>query len=752
MMVGPTVVGSIRRFRRVVIFALVLGLFVGFLWWAISPSEYAGKAGIVITPLPASLTVGLGTAHVSVATFNAQQTAILESPAVADRAANKVNAKFPAAHLSGQQVQDATSVKLPTPGTASAGSTITHVTVTLPSSVYAPAAANAVVASYLQELGIQAQAQAQQSLTAINRQISATQAQLKSIPAPTPPTSSTTTTTIPATVTHHPVSTTTRPPHATTTRPPNTTTTRPPRSTTTRPTTTTVPPSTTSSSSQASLRQPSIQLTAFHADTATTAASTTTTTTTAPPSSSSSSSDSSDSSSNSTNAANRAALLSTLANLNRAHAQIKVNQEVDLVYLANLPNTSNVTPAMAPGTAVNGNLLRTLVIFGGVAFLIGAVAAFILASTRRRFEKAEDPAALYGAPLITTIPVFETSVWSPLTLPVITNPFDEAAEAFRTLATVLRARRGESDTLLVAFSGADLRAGTTTTVANTGLALAEMGERVLVIDADPLGRGLTNLLVEQSSDLGVPPMGLSELLIGRSLNETLLPAVGHTGLMIVPCGQDTEMAVRRWRSGTLRRALEDLSERFDVILIDTPPMGTSSFSVDFVSIAEHLVMVVPHLDAIELHDVVAHRLPIVNIELMGYVYNGTPADIRFAPYFPILRDGSVTGALPDGAAHLPSAVYSTAGASTVRPIASSVSVEDRPAPSGGEAAYDAGESGGRDDVTGRTPTVIPQDDVTSQTPTVIPQDDVTSQTPAVIPRDDDTAVVQIVKNQSSARD
>jgi Mrp family chromosome partitioning ATPase len=431
--------------------------------------------------------------------------------------------------------------------------------------------------------------------------------------------------------------------------------------------------------------------------------------------------------------------LSTLANLNRTHAQIKVNQEVDLVYLANLPSTSNITPATAPGTSVNGNLLRTLVIFGGAAFLIGTVAAFILANTRRRFEKAEDPAALYGAPLITTIPVFETSVWSPLTLPVITNPFDEAAEAFRTLATVLRARRGESDTLVVAFSGADLRAGTTTTVANTGLALAEMGERVLVIDADPLGRGLTNLLVEQPSDLGVPPMGLSELLIGRSLNETLLPAVGHTGLMIVPCGQDTEMAVRRWRSGTLRRALEDLSERFDVILIDTPPMGTSSFSVDFVSIAEHLVMVVPHLDAVELHDVVARRLPIVNIELMGYVYNGTPADIRFAPYFPILRDGSVTGALPDGAAHLPSGAHSAASTSTVRPIASSVAVETRTVAHSDAPMHESGrstEDGG----------------VTGQTPAMVPPDDVTSETPAVIQRDDDTAVVQVVKDHSAARD
>jgi Mrp family chromosome partitioning ATPase len=744
MMVGPTVVGSIRRFRRVVLVALALGLFVGLVWWGISPPEYAGKAGIIVTPLPASLTVGLGTAHVSVATFNAQQTAILESPAVAERAANKVNAKFPDAHLSGQQVENATSVKLPTPGTAAAGSTITHVTVTLTSPVYAPAAANAVVASYLEQLAIEARTQAQQSLTAINRQIAATEAALKSIPAPTPQKSTTTTTTVPASVIHPPVSTTTRPPHTTTTRPPMTTTTRPPRTTTTRQnptTTTTAPQTTTTAAAQAGIRQPAIQLTAFETDattTTTTAASSSTTVTT---STSPSSTSSSGSSSNSTNAANRAALLSTLANLNRAHAQIKVNQEVDLVYLANLPNTSNVQPATTPGAAANGSLLRTLAIFGGSAFLIGAIAAFILANSRRRFEKAEDPAALYGAPLITTIPVFETSVWSQLTLPLLTNPFDEAAEAFRTLATVLRARRGDSDTLVVAFSGADLRAGTTTTIANTGLALAEMGERVLVIDADPLGRGLTNLLTERPDgpDLGAAPMGLSELLVGRSLNDTVLPAIGHTGLMLVPCGQDPEMAVRRWRSGTLRRALEDLSERFDVILIDTPPMGTSSFSVDFVSIAEHLVMVVPHLDSVELHEVVARRLPLVSIELMGYVYNGTPADIRFAPYFPILRDSSSVGTLYEGSQPLPSPVSSTAVSSsggangvygagsvaTVRPVSTSVSVDSRPTPYASQSAADRAEPG---------------------------SGDITGQTPAVRPRDDDTAVVPIVKKNDPSED
>ena len=65
--------------------------------------------------------------------------------------------------------------------------------------------------------------------------------------------------------------------------------------------------------------------------------------------------------------------------------------------------------------------------------------------------------------------------------------------------------------------------------------------------------------------------------------------------MVVPSGRDTDMAIHRWRSGTMRTALENLSERFDVILIDTPPMGTSSFSLDLAGVAEHLILVIPPL-------------------------------------------------------------------------------------------------------------------------------------------------------------
>ena len=314
-----------------------------------------------------------------------------------------------------------------------------------------------------------------------------------------------------------------------------------------------------------------------------------------------------------------------------------MNEQVDLAY------TPTIFAATAPGVPANGNYLRTLLISTLIGLFIGTIIAFVLASSRRRFESATDPQKVYGVPLMTTVPAFEAMVWSAATLPILTAPTDEAAEAYRTLGTLLRARRGNSDCVVVAFSAADLSSGTTTTVANCGLALAEMGERVLVIDGDPLGRGLTQALVVDTNGMGtgLPPLGLPELLEGRSLAETMVPALGTTDLMVVPSGRDTDMAIHRWRSGTMRTALENLSERFDVILIDTPPMGTSSFSLDLAGVAEHLVLVIPHNDLIELHQGIARRLAMVGVELLGYVYNGTPSSIRFAPYFPIVRGAPV---------------------------------------------------------------------------------------------------------------
>jgi len=695
---GPTIVGSVRRFRRIVIFITAAALIITLFYLVIAPTKYTGKVGIIIVPPPASLTTGASPVHVSAATFNSAQVALIQSNAVAQGAAAIVNSNFSDANLTGPQVQGATAVKLPTAGSTSNQGSTTQILVTLSSPDIAAATANAVASAYLAAVRAQIRQQAGHSISALQAEYNSVQGELKGIPAPTSRSSSnstsTTTTTHPTTTTTHPPhATTTHAPRATTTRPPRTTTTRPPMTTTTRPprTTTTRPPRTTTTtqaatSTTAAFRQgvtpagttgiveslvevvspavgdpgasQSLRLTAQDVPVtpgaepvttlpAVTANSGTATTSTSSPASSSSSGTSSASSSvtpgsgpvasnrNANNASQRAVLEATLVNLNRQISQIRVNEQIDLAF------RPTIFPATAANSPPSGHFWRTVIIGLLVGLFIGVLAAFALASTRRRFEHAEDPSALYGAPLLTTVPAFEAGLWSQVGLPMLTDPIGEAAEAYRSLATILRAQRGETDSILVAVTAADLGAGSTTTVANCGFALAEMGERVLLVDADPLGRSLTQSLVNGSSTPGLhePPLGLSELLGGRTLAETVVPATRNERMMVLPSGRDSDMAVHRWRTTTLRAALEGMTEAFDVVLIDTPPIGMSSFSLDLIATAEHVMLVIPHYDHVPPHEELARRLPMIRAELLGYVYNGVQSSTRFAPYYPVVRGG-----------------------------------------------------------------------------------------------------------------
>jgi len=154
-----------------------------------------------------------------------------------------------------------------------------------------------------------------------------------------------------------------------------------------------------------------------------------------------------------------------------------------------------------------------------------------------------------------------------------------------------------------------------------------------------------------------------------------------------------------------------------VILIDTPPMGTSSFSLDLAGVAEHLILVIPHYDLIELHQGMARRLAMIGVELLGYVYNGTPSTLNFAPYFPIVR-GAAAAPLDRGAS----------------PISTSASPLPSPPPPPSSSVAD----GVRGPQTTTVATVTRDEEaVTGQIPTVHTYSDDTGVVQMVTPRDSD---------------
>lgn len=115
--------------------------------------------------------------------------------------------------------------------------------------------------------------------------------------------------------------------------------------------------------------------------------------------------------------------------------------------------------------------------------------------------------------------------------------------------------------------------GKTTTAVNIAAALAELGQRVLVIDLDPQGNASTALGLA-----GVEP-GLYEVLIGdATMAEVVQPCPDVPNLWVVPAsvdlaGAEVELVGQPRREYRLRESLDALlaEQSVDTVLIDCPP-------------------------------------------------------------------------------------------------------------------------------------------------------------------------------------
>jgi chromosome partitioning protein len=113
--------------------------------------------------------------------------------------------------------------------------------------------------------------------------------------------------------------------------------------------------------------------------------------------------------------------------------------------------------------------------------------------------------------------------------------------------------------------------GKTTTVASLGAALAEKGQRVLLVDLDPQG-GLTFSLGIDPEDVDVT---VGDVLLGTHRADDAI-VVTEDGLHLLPSNitvtqAEEGLVSRTGREQRLRVALDKVSDQYDWILIDCPP-------------------------------------------------------------------------------------------------------------------------------------------------------------------------------------
>lgn len=307
--------------------------------------------------------------------------------------------------------------------------------------------------------------------------------------------------------------------------------------------------------------------------------------------------------------------------------QLLVNEQLDLA------QTPTVVFAVKPTKLASGGLKQAAAIGLVIGFLLGAALAYVRASRRQGFVDRQDPAALYGVPLIGEIPAFEMKALrsngsAAVGLPMSADPHSAAAEAFRFAAgSVERIRADRGPRLSLVFVSPLADAGKSMVVANLALALAEGGTRVLVVDADTGGDLTARLLPGTPAD-----GGLEQVLAGKQpLGTCIQPSPLSAAVAVLGSGPALQRRVTgAARSKAASALLDTAKSSFDVVLIDSPGLLQVADAAELIGASDAVVIVLGPNELIRDHVETVDRLKLIRSDVVGYIYNRVPTPAHVA--------------------------------------------------------------------------------------------------------------------------
>jgi tyrosine-protein kinase Etk/Wzc len=225
------------------------------------------------------------------------------------------------------------------------------------------------------------------------------------------------------------------------------------------------------------------------------------------------------------------------------------------------------------------------------------------------------------------------------------NPLNatQLVEAFRSLRLNATYAAAQGRRFMVAITSAGPSEGKSFVSANLALAFAEGGFRTVLIDGDVRRGGL-----HATFDTHRCP-GLVDVLRGKSALTDALSPTSHPKLSLLPCGTRDSGAPELLSSSVFVQLTETLQRRFDVILIDTPPLAAGMDSHALCAAATNVLFVVrlAHSDGAVARQKldVLERFP---VRILGVVANdvstslGLNDDYSYLPAYSIQEDDGVT--------------------------------------------------------------------------------------------------------------
>jgi capsular exopolysaccharide synthesis family protein len=314
-------------------------------------------------------------------------------------------------------------------------------------------------------------------------------------------------------------------------------------------------------------------------------------------------------------------------------------------------NIRIIEPAQIPGGPVGPQRMRTIMLGFFLSLAAGVGLAFLLEYLDNTIKTVEDVNRYAQLPALSVIPMLGAGSHrrkvagtngkkalgnghattklnnlvahsSPL---VALDTRSSAAEAYRVLRTsVLLSTAGSAPKIILVTSGQPGE-GKTTTVVNTAISLAQLGAKVLIIDCD-LRKPATHKVFGVDHSRGMSNYLSREVEIDSLIQKLQIP-----NLSLLPCGPIPPNPAELISSEKMKQMLAMLSERYDHILIDSPPLINVTDPVILSTLVDGVILVVH--GGKSTRDVVRRarqELSTVGAKIFGVVLNNV--DLRAEGY------------------------------------------------------------------------------------------------------------------------
>ena len=306
-------------------------------------------------------------------------------------------------------------------------------------------------------------------------------------------------------------------------------------------------------------------------------------------------------------------------------------QEIEIAENQTLGNSRIQTEADLPQEAISPKKAQNIVIGGFLGLFLGAATAFLLDGTDKRIKTSEEAKTLLpGYPILGQIPVFEKVRQLPklgkakartpgqLVLTGMTNGIE--GESFRMLQTNLQFLNADDSLKVVVVSSSQSGEGKSTVAANLALAVAELGKKVLLVDAD-MRKPAQHLIWRQSND-----EGLSNVLSGQCDRQTATHEI-QPNLFLMTAGVVPPNPAILIDSVQMSTSIAQWSQEYDLVIIDAPPLTVAADAAILGTQAGGLVFVLrPGVADKESVDYAQEIVVQSKLKVLGMVLNGVDLD------------------------------------------------------------------------------------------------------------------------------